>query len=84
MQAQTDRRLHSVVTTTVAFKSLSADQIERYLRTDQPYDCAASFRSEGYGSAIADYISSDDPSALIGLPVITVANYLSQLGIPMP
>ena len=84
MQAQTNRSLHSVITTTVAFKSLSVDQIERYLRTDQPYDCAASFRSEGYGSAIVNKISSDDPSALIGLPVITVVDYLSQFGIPLP
>jgi len=84
MQEQSQRSLHCLVTTDVIFKSLDQDQIERYLKADKPYDCAASFRSEGYGSTIVESISSDDPTAIIGLPVIKVAEYLDQLGLALP
>ena len=50
----------------------------------QPYDCAASFRSEGFGSTIVDKISSEDPTAIIGLPVIKVADFLDKLGLDLP
>ena len=76
--------LQCLVTTEVTFKRLDVAQIERYLKADQPYDCAASFRSEGYGSTIVDNISSDDPTAIIGLPVIRVAEYLDKLGLALP
>lgn len=78
------RRLHCVVSTQVKFKTLTEPQIERYLRADQPYGCAASFKSESMGSAIVEYMRSDDPSALIGLPLITVAGYLNELGVDVP
>lgn len=84
MQQSTNRVLHSMVTTEVRFKRLNKAQIERYLDTDKPYDCAASFRSEGYGSTIVDNISSEDPTAIIGLPVIMVASHLNQLGLSLP
>ena len=84
MQHCSQRSLQNIVTTEVRFKTLDDVQIERYLKADQPYDCAASFRSEGYGSTVVDTISSDDPTAIIGLPVILVARYLDQLGLPLP
>ncbi len=73
-----------VVATTVQFRQLNADAIERYLEADRPYDCACSFRSESLGSAIVESMSSEDPCALVGLPVIRVANWLSEFGISMP
>ena len=84
MQHCSQRSLQSIVTTEVRFKTLDDVQIERYLNADKPYDCAASFRSEGYGSTVVDTISSDDPTAIIGLPVILVARCLDQLGLPLP
>lgn len=79
-----DRQLQSVVSTEVKFKTLSADQIERYLLKDQPWGCAASFKSECLGTSIVEYMRSDDPSALIGLPLIRVAQYLNELGVNVP
>ncbi len=84
MHHASGRQLQGVVTTEVQFRHLDNVQIERYLRADKPYDCAASFRSEGYGSSVVDAISSDDPSAIIGLPVILVSKYLDQLGLQLP
>ncbi|MEM7255928.1 MAG: Maf family protein [Pseudomonadota bacterium] len=78
------RQQQTVVSTEVKFKTLGAAQIERYLNADQPYGCAASFKSESMGSAIVDYMRSDDPSALIGLPLITVGQYLGELGVDVP
>lgn len=82
--ANADRQLTALVSTEVRFRSLSTDQIERYLSADEPYNCAGSFKSESLGSAIVDYMKSDDPSALIGLPLIKVAQYLDELGMPVP
>ncbi len=84
MQKSSQRMLQSIVATNVQFKKLNDAQIERYLEADKPYDCAASFRSEGYGSTIVENISSDDPTAIIGLPIILVSTYLDQLGRPLP
>lgn len=84
MHEQSQKTLQCLVTTDVSFKTLSPDQIERYLSADKPYDCAASFRSEGFGSTIVENISSDDPTAIIGLPVIKVAEFLDQLGLALP
>lgn len=84
MQKSSQRMLQSIVATNVQFKKLNDAQIERYLEADKPYDCAASFRSEGYGSTIVENISSDDPTAIIGLPIILVSTYLDQLGHPLP
>jgi septum formation protein len=54
----------------VKFRTLSPEQIERYLVAEQPYDCAGSAKSEGLGIALIEYIHCDDPNALIGLPLI--------------
>ncbi|MCW5221813.1 Maf family nucleotide pyrophosphatase [Verminephrobacter aporrectodeae] len=68
----------------VRFRPLSDDEIERYLRAEQPYDCAGSAKSEGLGIALLDAIQSDDPSALVGLPLIRTCRMLRAAGVPLP
>lgn len=68
----------------VQFRTLSADEIERYLRLEQPYDCAGSARSEGLGIALLERIDSDDPTALVGLPLIRTCALLRRAGIAVP
>src|SRR5256885_2729425 len=65
-----------VVTVQVRFRDLNDAEIERYLRAEQPYDCAGSAKSEGLGIALLDAIVSDDPTALIGLPLIRTCQLL--------
>lgn len=67
----------------VRFRELSDDEIEHYLRAEQPYDCAGSAKAEGLGIALLEGIDSDDPTALIGLPLIRTATLLRQAGIPI-
>ena len=66
---------------TVLFKDLSDAEIDRYLRLEQPYDCAGSAKCETLGIALLDSIESDDPTALIGLPLIRTCALLRQVGI---
>ena len=68
----------------VQFRTLAADEIERYLHAEQPYDCAGSAKSEGLGIALLNAILSDDPTALIGLPLIRTANLLRAAGVVLP
>lgn len=65
----------------VTFRQLGADEIESYLQAEQPYDCAGSARSEGLGIAILESIESDDPSALVGLPLIRTCHMLRAAGV---
>lgn len=67
----------------VRFRALSDAEIELYLRVEQPYDCAGSAKSEGLGIALLDAIDSDDPTALIGLPLIRTARMLRAAGLPL-
>ncbi|MEY2621621.1 MAG: hypothetical protein RIT26_1441 [Pseudomonadota bacterium] len=67
----------------VQFRALSDKAIESYLRTEQPYDCAGSAKSEGLGIALLSSIDSDDPSALVGLPLIRTCQLLRQAGLPL-
>ncbi len=66
---------------TVRFRQLGADEIERYLRLDQPYDCAGSAKSESLGVALLEAIDSDDPTALIGLPLMRTCALLREAGL---
>ena len=66
------------------FRTLSPDEIETYLRREQPYDCAGSVRSEALGIALFERIESDDPSALVGLPLIRLAAMLRAAGVRVP
>lgn len=67
----------------VHFRELSSAQIEDYLRREQPYDCAGSAKSEGLGIALIARIECDDPTALIGLPLIALSALLQQAGFPV-
>lgn len=68
----------------VLFRELSDAEIERYLRIEQPYDCAGSAKSEGLGISLLDSIRSDDPTALIGLPLIRTCRMLRAAGLELP
>lgn len=66
---------------TVRFRDLSDAEIEHYLRTEQPYDCAGSAKCETLGIALLSAIDSDDPTALVGLPLIRTCALLREAGI---
>jgi septum formation protein len=68
----------------VKFRALTDEEIERYLRVEQPYDCAGSAKSEGLGISLLDAIHSDDPTALIGLPLIRTCRMLRAAGLVLP
>lgn len=65
----------------VSFRQLSNNEIETYLRLEQPYDCAGSAKSESLGIALLAAIDSDDPTALVGLPLIRTCELLRQAGL---
>jgi septum formation protein len=67
----------------VVFRDLSDDEIENYLRIEQPYDCAGSAKSEGLGIALLERIDNDDPTALIGLPLIRTARMIRAAGVKL-
>jgi len=69
-----------VVPCRVTFRALNTEQIERYLRLEQPYDCAGSAKVEGLGIALIERIDTEDPTALIGLPLIALAGLLRDAG----
>ena len=68
----------------VKFRSLGTDEINRYLMAEKPYDCAGSFRSEGYGITLVDEIQCNDMTALIGLPMIRLCEMLREEKIKLP
>ncbi len=70
-----------VVPFEVVFRRLAEAQLERYLRTEQPYQCAGSFQAEGYGACLFEALRGDDPSALIGLPLLSLVPMLERAGI---
>jgi septum formation protein len=65
----------------VHFRDVSDDEIENYLRAEQPYDCAGSAKSEGLGIALLESIDSDDPTALVGLPLIRTCKMIQAAGV---
>ena len=65
----------------VRFRTLSASAIDHYLRLDQPYDCAGSAKCETLGIALLESIDSDDPTALVGLPLIRCCTLLRAAGL---
>jgi septum formation protein len=72
---------HDLAPVKVRFRELGDAEIEAYLRAEQPYDCAGSARSEGAGIALLDAIESDDPTALVGLPLIRTCRMLRAAGL---
>lgn len=73
-----------VIRTRVHFRVLSEQTLDRYLKLEQPYDCAGSFRSEGLGISLFERIETDDPTALIGLPLIRLITMLAAQGVSIP
>lgn len=71
-------------TTRVHFRQLDSSTIERYIAIEQPLDCAGSFKCESLGIALFERIENDDPSALIGLPLIATAQLLRECGVALP
>ncbi len=69
---------------TVVFKKLSPETIERYLKIEQPYNCAGSFKSEGLGIALFEKFEGEDPNSLIGLPLIKLVGMLGNEGVEIP
>lgn len=72
-----------VVPCRVTFRSLTTQTIEAYLRREQPYDCAGSAKSEGLGIALIERMETEDPTALIGLPLIALTELLAAAGLPV-
>jgi septum formation protein len=72
------------VLTGVRFRRLPRIQLERYVRLDQPLDCAGSARIESLGICLIESVSSDDPTALIGLPLIALTSILAGFGVTLP
>jgi septum formation protein len=73
-----------LVPTEVVFRNLTDDEIERYLAREPAFDCAGSAKSEGLGIALLDRVSGDDPTALIGLPLVALASMLREEGFQAP
>ena len=67
----------------VVFRDLSDEDIEAYLQAEKPYDCAGSAKSEGLGIALLESIDNDDPTALVGLPLIRTARLLRKAGVKL-
>lgn len=78
--SESDRHLYRQVGTSVRLRALDAAGIERYVAREQPLDCAGSFKAEGLGIALFEWIRSDDPTALIALPLIAAAAMLREAG----
>ena len=71
-------------TYSVVFRRLSEERIKSYVRTEEPYDCAGSFKSEGLGITLFERLIGDDPNTLIGLPLIALVRMLEKEGIYLP
>ena len=72
------------VPTLVTFRDLTDEEIERYLHREPAHDCAGSAKSEGFGITLMSRIAGDDPSALVGLPLIALCTLLRKNGVALP
>ena len=77
-------RESAIDTTLVRLRDLGDDDIARYLQAEPAFDCAGSFKAEGLGIVLFDAIHSADPTALVGLPLITTARLLRKAGFVLP
>lgn len=80
---QSGYEAQSLASVKVKFRDLSDDEIENYLRIEQPYDCAGSAKSEGLGIALLESIDNDDPTALVGLPLIRTCRMIQAAGVKL-
>jgi septum formation protein len=83
LDAGSDDTQSRVVRCRVVFRTLDERRIESYLRREQPYDCAGSAKSEGLGIALIARMETDDPTSLIGLPLIALTEMLERAGVPV-
>jgi septum formation protein len=83
LDAATGRCRTALVDVRSTFRSLTRAEIEAYLRREQPYDCAGAVKSEALGIALFEAIESDDPTALVGLPLIRLTTMLREAGLPV-
>jgi septum formation protein len=81
LNTQTKKLQECVVDFEVKYKKLNSEIIESYLLKEQPYNCVGSIKSEGLGITLLDYIKGEDPTALIGLPLIKLSNMLRNEGV---
>ncbi|MDR9433123.1 MAG: nucleoside triphosphate pyrophosphatase [Spiribacter sp.] len=72
------------VPTQVQFRRLALEAIQRYVNTEQPLDCAGAFKAEGLGITLFERVQSDDPNAILGLPLIALTRLLAQTGLTLP
>jgi septum formation protein len=70
--------------TDVSFRALSRAEIVRYVEREKPFDCAGGFKIEGLGISLFERVTTEDPTALIGLPLVWLANALRELGYSVP
>ena len=84
LDTRSGRCLLDDIPTQVTFRDLSAAEITAYLQREPAYDCAGSAKAEGLGIALLRRCESSDPTALIGLPLITVCDFLRQAGVALP
>ncbi len=81
LNARNDETQTEIATNCVSFRNFSDHEIESYLRKEQPYQCAGSAKSEGLGIALISRMEGDDPTALIGLPLILLVSMLRNQGV---
>jgi septum formation protein len=84
LNARTGRTQTKVAENQVCFRDYTDEEIESYLRREQPYDCAGSAKSEGMGIVLISRIGGDDPNALVGLPLIELVTMLKNEGVQLP
>lgn len=84
LNARTAHIQKAVVPVIVHMRGLSDAQIDRYLKAEQPYDCVGSARIEGLGITLVEKLEGEDPSALIGLPLIRLCGMLRNEGVELP
>ncbi|KRE93784.1 septum formation inhibitor Maf [Frateuria sp. Soil773] len=84
LDTRNGHRTTHVDLTRVRFRPLRHDEIARYVARERPLDCAGSFKCEGLGISLFERIDTDDPSALIGLPLIALARLLREAGLELP
>ena len=82
LNTRTGHSQSACVPYTVVFKTLSDEMIDHYLKKEQPYNCAGSFKSEALGIALFEKFEGEDPNALIGLPLIKLVEMLNNEGMP--
>lgn len=84
LNSRTAREQTALIPVTVHMREYTDEQIERYLRADEPYDCAGSARIEALGITLVKTLEGDDPNALIGLPLIALCDMLRNEGWELP